>query len=224
MPVVGLRQLSRDTRAVVGQLEIDGRPVVITDRGKPVATLIAMTEQQAAAYAIAVAPEYAASRERAARAIEEGQGKPAAQVLADLSDREAQRRASHEMGAKDGVPTGHDDAAARTPPALVGVAESLARIDLPSWLVELVATIALADSTSRALNVPALRQINVQLVETLVREALTYIAQRVRTVNESIVAERGDLTLTDYLSALKEVESAERRFIPGLPTPQTVGS
>ena len=39
MPVIGIRQLSREASGVINELEDSGEPVVVTKQGRPVATL-----------------------------------------------------------------------------------------------------------------------------------------------------------------------------------------
>lgn len=86
MPVVGLRDLSRNTREVVEQLEKDGEPVVVTRHGKPIAMLKSVAEEQVAALSLAAVPENRESRNRAAKEIAAGEGESATALLRDLEE------------------------------------------------------------------------------------------------------------------------------------------
>jgi prevent-host-death family protein len=220
MPVVGLRQLSRETRTVVKQLDTDGQPVVITDRGRPVAALVAITEQDAAAYALAVTPEFAASRDRATAAIAAGQGKPASRIRAELEARESRRNRSESSREQDQATDAMcaNGQAMQTTRGLAHVATSLAGVSFPPSLLNDVMRIALGEATAAGLSEPDVRRANEELVKTLLRESVAGVAERVRAVNENIVAELGganDLSLTTYTSELEQVASAERLAIPG---------
>jgi prevent-host-death family protein len=57
MPVIGIRELSRETADVIKELQSSGEPVVITKQGKPVATLMAVDEAEAQNLVLSLAPE-----------------------------------------------------------------------------------------------------------------------------------------------------------------------
>jgi len=56
MPVIGLRQLSRETSEVIQELLSSGEPVVITKKGWPVATLAPVDETQVQDLVLSLAP------------------------------------------------------------------------------------------------------------------------------------------------------------------------
>jgi prevent-host-death family protein len=235
MPVVGLRQLSRKTRAVIDQLET-GEPVVITDQGRPIAALVALTEQEAAPYALAVAPDFVASRERAEQAIQAGEGKPGSEVLQELkalaegsqtAERDTPTAPETEEEARESYVLGaarfSASAAIAASAAAVGTSSPLGFVTafaLPNSLLDHVVRAALDDSKSAALETPAVRQVNERLAETLLRESLANVVSRVRAVNANIVAEVGgaddQASLTTYVSELEQVATAEHRALSGL--------
>jgi antitoxin (DNA-binding transcriptional repressor) of toxin-antitoxin stability system len=59
VPVIGVRQLTRETAAVLKQLESDREPVVITRQGRPVATLAAVNPDEVRDLVLGLAPELA---------------------------------------------------------------------------------------------------------------------------------------------------------------------
>jgi antitoxin (DNA-binding transcriptional repressor) of toxin-antitoxin stability system len=56
MPVIGLRQLSRETADVIAELKNSGEAFVITKQGRPVATLTRVDETQAQDLVLSLAP------------------------------------------------------------------------------------------------------------------------------------------------------------------------
>jgi prevent-host-death family protein len=189
VPIVGLRQLSRETRDVLEQLEQDGEPVVVTRHGKPIAALTAVSEEQAAAFALAVVPEFVASRDRAAEAIAAGEGEPASQLLAELDAEDDDQ--DRENGGE------------------------LDEVDIPSSLVEQVAEVVARDIPVDA---TLTREDPVQTaymayITNVVQGSLLSVFERVRTVNQNIIeeasGETGELSANAYASELERVAAAE---------------
>jgi prevent-host-death family protein len=89
MPIVGLRDLSRNTREVIEQLEKDGEPVVVTRHGKPIAMLKGVAEEDAATLSLAAVPANRESRIRAAEEIAAGEGESATALLRELEEDDA---------------------------------------------------------------------------------------------------------------------------------------
>jgi prevent-host-death family protein len=58
MPVVGIRQLSRDTSKVVQEVQASGRPAVVTRNGRLVAALVPIAEDELEDWVLANAPEF----------------------------------------------------------------------------------------------------------------------------------------------------------------------
>jgi prevent-host-death family protein len=56
MPIIGLRQLSRETSDVIKELQSSGEPVVITKQGRPVATIMPVDETKAEDLVLGLAP------------------------------------------------------------------------------------------------------------------------------------------------------------------------
>lgn len=186
MPVVGLRQLSRETSSVIDQLQSDGEPVIVTRQGRPIAALTAVSEEQAASFALALAPEFVASRERAAAAIAAGEGQPASELLAEFEAEDDEQKS-------DG----------RSVEATV-----------PQSVVERVAEVAVGDIPASASLAPAILTLNTELIGILMEELVGSIVERVRTVNENIIAlageDPGDVSVERYASELRRVTAAER--------------
>lgn len=190
MPVVGLRQLSRETREVIEQLEKDGEPVVVTRHGKPIAALTPVSEQDAAALALAVVPEFVASRERAARAIEAGEGKPASELLAEFEAEDAGLEPDEEE------------------------AEEFEYLVIPTSLVAHVAGAAAQSIPDDLASEEPVQTLNIRIADLLVRDSLIAASERVRVVNANIIAEvgskSGDVSLSDYVSELKRVADVQQ--------------
>jgi prevent-host-death family protein len=88
MPVVGLRELSRQTGEVIERIETTGEPVVITKQGRPVAAIIAVDGDRVADLVLSTAPEFADSTAVADRAFAEGATRPMSEVIAEMSQDE----------------------------------------------------------------------------------------------------------------------------------------
>lgn len=56
MPIIGLRQLSRETSDVIKELQRSGEPVVITKQGRPIATIMPVDEVKAEDLVLGLAP------------------------------------------------------------------------------------------------------------------------------------------------------------------------
>jgi antitoxin (DNA-binding transcriptional repressor) of toxin-antitoxin stability system len=72
MAVVGKRVLLRDPKWVFSQIEDQGEPVLVTDRGRPVAAMYPVDPERAEELMLAAAPEYVESRRQAENARAEG--------------------------------------------------------------------------------------------------------------------------------------------------------
>jgi antitoxin (DNA-binding transcriptional repressor) of toxin-antitoxin stability system len=192
---------------VIEQLERDGVPVVVTRHGQPVAALTLVSEQQAAALALAVVPEYLASRERAASAIERHEGKPASQLLAELESEDTEDGGTDldEATLEVGVELDKD----------IEIAAGPERLTIPMSWVKQVAALSVPVGLIGAGPIQAL---NVELVSTFmsasVAALLRSVHDRVRTVNENIAAELGgegdEVSVEAYATKLERVAAAER--------------
>jgi prevent-host-death family protein len=61
MPVVGIRELSRETSKVVEGVQRTGRPTVVTRNGRLVAALVPIVEDELEDWVLANAPEFVTS-------------------------------------------------------------------------------------------------------------------------------------------------------------------
>lgn len=85
MDTVGVRDLVNRASAILDQLQTDHQPVLVTNRGRPVAVLSAIDEDALHDFILAHAPEYTAGRHRAEAGIAAGNhGTPLADVIAEL--------------------------------------------------------------------------------------------------------------------------------------------
>jgi prevent-host-death family protein len=84
MPVVGSRALQRDTKEILDGIEEDGQPVVIARRGRPVAALIPIDQEEAERLVLAAAPQFVESRRRAEHAHQEGRTRPIEEIAQEL--------------------------------------------------------------------------------------------------------------------------------------------
>lgn len=88
MDTVGIRQLADHASSVVGDVERTGHPVIITNRGRPVAVVSPINEDAFYDYVLANAPEYVRDMREAEERYERGESdsRPLSEVLADLDD------------------------------------------------------------------------------------------------------------------------------------------
>lgn len=190
MPVVGLRQLSRETREVIDQLEQDGEPVVLTRHGKPVAALVTVPEDRAAAFALASLPEQVAHRDKAAKEIAAGEGRPAGELLAELE-------------------AGSDE----DPDGLRAEIEQ-DEVEIPTPLVEAVGRAA-AQSTPASRELISTGQLPapyLEYVRAVLRASVHSGFERVRVVNENIIensVERGGFSVESYADELESAAAVE---------------
>jgi antitoxin (DNA-binding transcriptional repressor) of toxin-antitoxin stability system len=189
--IIGVRELSRETRAVVDRLEATGEPAIVTRDGKPVAALIAVDDERLKDFVLSAAPEFATSAREADEALAEGRTRPMGEVLAEMASEDAQP-AVVEAGSLD-----------------------------PSWLVceyaERVAAFS-AEAARReipddadAAKIERLQRVNSVLFGELLSRTLDGIAERVRVVTENAVLagrERGGIDASVEL--LEDVTTAER--------------
>lgn len=87
MSTVGIRELAERASAVVSEVTASGRPMLVTRRGRPVAAVVPIDEEELLDYVLASAPEYVADMRTADSAIAAGErGRPMDDVFADLGD------------------------------------------------------------------------------------------------------------------------------------------
>ncbi len=85
MSTVGVRELATRASMIVAEVETSGKPALVTRRGRPVAVLVALNEDDFYNVVLAKAPEYVRDRQDADTAIARGNlGRPLDEVIADL--------------------------------------------------------------------------------------------------------------------------------------------
>jgi prevent-host-death family protein len=85
MPIVTVRDLQRNPAGVLRELEENRRPTFVTRRGRPIAVLMPVDEDQLYDFVLANAPEYVASMRTADEDVARGElGRPLEEVLAGL--------------------------------------------------------------------------------------------------------------------------------------------
>jgi antitoxin (DNA-binding transcriptional repressor) of toxin-antitoxin stability system len=88
MAVIGIRDLSRKTRAMLDQLEENGEPMIIARHGKPVAILSVPTERQLIDADIAATPGFRGSLDQANLELAEGTAKSFDQFVTEVEAEE----------------------------------------------------------------------------------------------------------------------------------------
>lgn len=208
MPIVGLRQLSRETGDVIEQLEKDGEPVVVTRHGKPIAALTAVSEEQAAAFALALVPEFVASRNRASQAIAAGEGRPASDLLAEVEAEEVEEVEEAQQNLEQ----------SGQPEEQLETAVAIEELDIPASLVEQLAEGALRDLVPNIYWTLDGRTAYQAYVDTVVRASMVSVFERVRAVNlhiiDEVADEGGGLNFAAYTTELQRVAAVEALAIP----------
>jgi prevent-host-death family protein len=90
MATVGIRELADRASGVVSEVESTGEPAFITRRGKPVAVVLPISEDDLYDYVLSNAPEYVRDMREADKAIANLEyGRPLDEVLAELDGESA---------------------------------------------------------------------------------------------------------------------------------------
>lgn len=84
MPTVTIRELANNTSGVVAEVTNSGRPALVTKRGKPVAALVPISEEDLEDFVLAISPKYVVGRERADADLAAGRTRSLNRVLPDL--------------------------------------------------------------------------------------------------------------------------------------------
>jgi prevent-host-death family protein len=95
MDTVGIRELADRASAVITEVERTGHPVIVTNRGRPVAVVSAIDEDAFYDYVLAHAPEYVRDMRAAEARYAQGksESRPLDEVLAELDEED--RRAAN---------------------------------------------------------------------------------------------------------------------------------
>lgn len=83
MPVVGIRELSRETSKVVEGVQRSGRPAVVTRNGRPVAAIVRIAEDELEDWVLANAREFADSVNEADEDLAAGRTTSLVELLDD---------------------------------------------------------------------------------------------------------------------------------------------
>ena len=83
---VGIRELGRNPSKVIARLVETREPVIVTDRGRPVAVLVPIDEREVEDFILTHARQYVSDREDAERALATGMTDALPDVLAGLDD------------------------------------------------------------------------------------------------------------------------------------------
>jgi prevent-host-death family protein len=83
---VGIRELGRNPSKVIAQVVAARQPIIITDRGRPVAVLTPINEAEVEDFILAHAEQFIGDREYAERALAAGVTYGLPDVLAEQDD------------------------------------------------------------------------------------------------------------------------------------------
>jgi prevent-host-death family protein len=83
---VGIRDLGRNPSSVIARMVKAGRPVIVTDRGRPVAVLTPIDEGEVEDFILTHAEEFVRNRALADAALAVGRTHALDDVLAELDD------------------------------------------------------------------------------------------------------------------------------------------
>jgi prevent-host-death family protein len=210
MPAVGMRELSRETRKVVEQLESDGEPILIVRHGKPVAALVAVDGERVDELLLASAPQFVQERREADSALTEGRTRPMSEVLAEMEAAEGSEAEAAEGPAEEELLTVGDLGK--------GVAWTIDPKDLWSDYSE-----RLAMASEGVLDAPGARpdpevvekiqSLNADLLSSWTVMMLDSALAKVRRVNQNVAelaSEEGEFSMERFLEMLQGVTAAER--------------
>jgi prevent-host-death family protein len=83
---VGIRELGRNPSKIIARLVETHEPVIVTDRGRPVAVLVPINEREVEDFILTHALGFMSDREDAERALAAGTTQALPDVLAELDD------------------------------------------------------------------------------------------------------------------------------------------
>jgi antitoxin (DNA-binding transcriptional repressor) of toxin-antitoxin stability system len=201
MPIIGVRQLCRDSRKVFADLAKTGEPVIIARHNKPIAALVRVDESQMTDLVLSAAPEFLESVREADEDLAAGRAEPLGAVLADLADEDPDGDAM--LGELAGATVG-----AGPYGDLIG---QVSRDIVESAPIELGSEDALG-----------LRELNEEILRTAftaeLRGAFASALHRVRALNmNALSASDADVTVGQY-RVLLEGASVLERLSSGRPT------
>jgi prevent-host-death family protein len=83
---VGIRELGRNPSKIIARLVETHEPVIVTDRGRPVAVLVPIDEREVEDFILTNAQQFMSDREDAERALAADATRALPDVLAELDD------------------------------------------------------------------------------------------------------------------------------------------
>jgi prevent-host-death family protein len=83
---VGIRELGRNPSKVIARLVETREPVIVTDRGRPVAVLVPIDEREVEDFILTNAQQFVSDREDAERALAASATRALPDLLAKLDD------------------------------------------------------------------------------------------------------------------------------------------
>lgn len=86
MSAIAIRALANGASRVVREVQETGRPVVITNRGRPVAAIVPLTTEQLEDWVLANMPEFIESMNEADEDLAAGRTRSMADIFADDED------------------------------------------------------------------------------------------------------------------------------------------
>jgi prevent-host-death family protein len=192
MHVIGVRELSRQTREVVDRLEANGQPTIITKQGQPVAALIAVDDDRLQDLVLAAAPEFAESAREADEALAAGRTRPMGEILAEMAGEDAPLASASEAADSD-------------PGRLVSeYTDRLARFSAETVRREMPEGANMA-------KIEQLQRLSAELFRELVSRTVELAARRVQVVTENaMLAGKEHGGIDTSLELLEGVKTAER--------------
>lgn len=200
MATVGLRELSRETRKVIEELEESREPVLIVRRGEPIAALITVDAENANEMLLASLPEFVAERERADKELEAGRTRPLSDVMAEIEAEEGAGGAEEELEEAD-----------RVEDLVAAWRERLASPEFGPPIAEAIG------AEFEPAEVERIGALNRELFESLAVSACVGAVQQLQSVNANLVkslSRQGKLSGTRFRAALEQVTEVERLARP----------
>lgn len=84
MAVIGVRELVRNARAVIEEVERTGRPTIVTRRGRLAVALVPLDEREIEDYVLATGPSFVRGMREAERDLREGRTRSLASFLDEV--------------------------------------------------------------------------------------------------------------------------------------------
>lgn len=204
MATVGLRELSRETRKVIEQLEESREPVLIVRRGKPIAALVTVDGENLNQMLLESLPEFVKERRQADEELAAGKTRPLSEVMAEIEANEPE---------DDEDPATGDEAEGPFHDLLLAWS---AKLDSPDLVAAIGAPPEVGSGPKETEEIGALNQ---ELLRRFADNALLEAFQQVRNVNSNLadaLRRQGNLSSPEFKEALERVTNVERLVRPTL--------